>query len=174
MQEARTRRPSPALVVSMLALVIALSGVAYAGTQLPINSVGTKQIQNGAVTSPKLHNGAVATAKLHNGAVTTAKIKNGTVTASKIADDAIGASALGTITERSATSAPIAAGASGSASVQCNAGEQVLSGGNDGVLAAGYDIVASRFQPPNGWSVFLFNDTAASHTVTVRAYCLQP
>lgn len=45
------RMPSPALVVSVLALIIALGGTSYAALKLPKNSVGTKQLRNGAVTS---------------------------------------------------------------------------------------------------------------------------
>lgn len=74
MRKFLVRRPSPALAVSFVALVLVLGGTAYAGTVLGKNSVGTKQLKNGAVTN----------AKLGKGAVTTGKIKNGTVTASKI------------------------------------------------------------------------------------------
>jgi len=41
-------------VVAILALFIALSGAAYAATQLPKNSVGTKQLKKGAVTKAKI------------------------------------------------------------------------------------------------------------------------
>jgi hypothetical protein len=74
MRTFRLGKPSPALVISLLALLVALGGTAYAGITIPKNSVGTKQLKNGAVT----------TTKLNNGAVTTKKIKNGNVTASKI------------------------------------------------------------------------------------------
>jgi len=52
--------PSPALVVSLIALFVALGGTSYAAiTSLPTNSVGTPQLKNGAVTATKL-NHAVA------------------------------------------------------------------------------------------------------------------
>jgi hypothetical protein len=41
-------------VVSCLALFVALGGSAYAATQLPKNSVGTRQLKDGAVTAAKL------------------------------------------------------------------------------------------------------------------------
>jgi Collagen triple helix repeat (20 copies) len=48
------RRLTYANVVATLALFVALGGSAYAATQLKKNSVGTKQLKNGAVTPPKL------------------------------------------------------------------------------------------------------------------------
>jgi len=41
-------------LVALLALFIALGGAAYAATQLPKNSVGTKQLKKGAVTKAKI------------------------------------------------------------------------------------------------------------------------
>lgn len=52
------RRPSAALVVATLALVVACAGTGYAAG-LAANSVGTPQLKDGAVTSPKIKNGAV-------------------------------------------------------------------------------------------------------------------
>jgi hypothetical protein len=48
------RRPSVSMIVSMLALSIALGGTGYAASQLPAKSVGTKQLKTGAVTSAKV------------------------------------------------------------------------------------------------------------------------
>lgn len=48
-------------VMATLALFIALGGGAYAATQLPKNSVGTKQLKNAAVTPAKLNSAAKAT-----------------------------------------------------------------------------------------------------------------
>jgi hypothetical protein len=59
------RRPSPALVVSIVALVVALGGTSYAASTWPQNSVGTKQLRNGAVTNTKIKDGAVTKAKLN-------------------------------------------------------------------------------------------------------------
>jgi hypothetical protein len=42
------------MLVAILALIVALGGVSYAASQLPPNSVGTRQLQNGAVTRAKL------------------------------------------------------------------------------------------------------------------------
>jgi hypothetical protein len=65
----RPRRPSPAMVIALIALVVALGGTSYAAFNLPRGSVGTKQIKNGAVTTKKLHRGAVSGASIQSGAV---------------------------------------------------------------------------------------------------------
>ena len=53
------KRPSPALIVSIVALIVALGGTGYAALKLPSNSVGAKQIKRNAVTSPKVKNGSL-------------------------------------------------------------------------------------------------------------------
>jgi hypothetical protein len=52
------RRLGFAKVVSLLALFVALSGGAYAALQIPSNSVGTRQLKNGAVTLKKINRSA--------------------------------------------------------------------------------------------------------------------
>ncbi len=67
--------PSPAFVVSMIALFIALGGTSYAAiTRLPANSVGTKQLKNNAVTAAKIKNGAITAAKISHSAVAAATV----------------------------------------------------------------------------------------------------
>jgi hypothetical protein len=48
------RAPSPAMVVALVALFIALGGTSYAAVVLPAHSVGTKQLKKNAVTSVKV------------------------------------------------------------------------------------------------------------------------
>jgi hypothetical protein len=62
------RRPSPALVVASIALLVALSGTSYAAITLPRDSVGTFQIRAGAVTSPKVRDASLGLADLSAGA----------------------------------------------------------------------------------------------------------
>jgi len=50
-------RPSPALVIACLALVVAFSGTSYADVlNVPFNSVGTSQLRANAVVSSKVKN----------------------------------------------------------------------------------------------------------------------
>lgn len=73
------RMPSPAMVVAVAALIVALGGSAWA-----VSKIGTSQIKNGAVTTPKIRNKGVTTAKLKAGAVTGPKIADRAVTTSKL------------------------------------------------------------------------------------------
>ena len=61
--------PSPAMVVSLIALFVALGGTSYAAiTALPKNSVGTPQLKNGAVTAAKINSSAGGAVKFVGGA----------------------------------------------------------------------------------------------------------
>lgn len=53
-------RPSPSMVVALLALIVALAGTAYAAVSLPKNSVGAKQIKKNAVSGAKVDNGSLS------------------------------------------------------------------------------------------------------------------
>jgi hypothetical protein len=61
------KSPSPALVVSCVALAVALGGTGYAVTTLPKNSVGGTQIKSNAVTSSKVKNGSLLAADFKSG-----------------------------------------------------------------------------------------------------------
>jgi hypothetical protein len=66
----RRLTPSPAMVVSLIALFVALGGTSYAAiTSLPVNSVGSAQLKNNAVTGSKLKAGAVTAAKISHSAL---------------------------------------------------------------------------------------------------------
>ena len=59
------RRPSPAMIVACLALLVALSGTGVAAvSQVARNSVGTPQLRDGAVTNAKVKNNAINSAKV--------------------------------------------------------------------------------------------------------------
>ena len=56
----QSRKPSPALVVSIIALVVALAGTAVAATLI----TSTGQIQNGTIRGVDLHNGTITKKQL--------------------------------------------------------------------------------------------------------------
>ncbi len=62
-------RPSPAIVIACVALLLALGGVSYAATALPNNSVGTAQLKNNAVTSSKVKNHSLLKADFKSGQI---------------------------------------------------------------------------------------------------------
>src|SRR4051794_41780390 len=57
--EMRLHRPSPSLVLALLALTVALGGTSYAAIKLPKNSVGNPQLKNNAVTGAKVRDGSL-------------------------------------------------------------------------------------------------------------------
>lgn len=52
-------RPSGAMLVALVALFGAVGGGAYAAVSLPANSVGSRQLRNGAVTAAKVKAGSL-------------------------------------------------------------------------------------------------------------------
>ena len=71
------QRPSPAMVVALIALFVALGGTGYAVTRLPANSVGAKQLKKKAVTTKKIRNKAVTSAKVKNFSLLANDFKSG-------------------------------------------------------------------------------------------------
>ena len=55
--------------VAYVALFVALGGTSYAAFSLPANSVGTRQVRNGAITTKKIANGSITPSKLNGGAI---------------------------------------------------------------------------------------------------------
>ncbi len=84
MKRPKVRRPSPAMVVALVALILSLAGTAFAAVK-----IGTKSLKNGAITTKKLKNRAVTGAKLAEGSVSTAKLAEGAVTSGKLAEGAV-------------------------------------------------------------------------------------
>jgi hypothetical protein len=62
-------RPSPAIVIACVALLLALGGASWAATALPRNSVGNAQLRNNAVTSGKVRNHSLLRADFKNGQI---------------------------------------------------------------------------------------------------------
>jgi len=73
----QVKRPSPALVISIIALCVALGGSATAATVLIKNSA---QVRAGAINGSDIKNRSIAGIDLANGAVNATKIAKGTIT----------------------------------------------------------------------------------------------
>lgn len=70
MRESIRSRLTFSNVVAVIALFVALGGTAFAASKLAKNSVGTKQLKNGAVTGKKLKKNAVTSDKVADGSLT--------------------------------------------------------------------------------------------------------
>lgn len=60
-------RVSPAMVVAVLALLLAVGGTSYAGSKLAKNSIGAKQLKNNSVRSAEVKNGSLTSSDFGNG-----------------------------------------------------------------------------------------------------------
>jgi hypothetical protein len=147
------RRPSPALVVAFVALLVALGGTAYAGFSVPKNSVGTKQLKNGAVTTSKIKNGTVTKSKINTSGLTV--------------PNALFANSAGSA--GSATNATNATNATHATGADTATNSQQLGG----VAAASYLRVGGTLQPgvteAGDWGVGV-NATASEHYYPVATF----
>jgi hypothetical protein len=57
-------RITPSLVISIIALSVALGGASYAALKIPRNSVGVGQLKKNSVSAPKMRTGSVNSAKV--------------------------------------------------------------------------------------------------------------
>ncbi len=143
-----------------MALFLALTGSALAAKA----AIGSRQIVNGSVRTVDLRDSAVSSPK-----IAAADLGPDSVGSSELQAGSVHGSELGPIIQVS-NSAPIAAGASGSVSVQCPAGTTVISGG---AQPANFGVeMTSSLRSGNGWLYQAKNNNAAPSTLTVFAYCL--
>jgi hypothetical protein len=105
-------RPSPAMVIACIALMVALGGTSYAAIKLPRNSVGAKQLKKNAVTGPK---------------VKANTIKGADVLESSLAEVPSAATAATATTATTATNATNAANAANATNAAAVTGNKVRS-----------------------------------------------
>jgi hypothetical protein len=92
----RVKRPSPAMVVAVIALILALTGTAFAA--LGKNTVGSRQLKSKSITTGKIANNAVNGAKVANGSLSGSDINIaalGTVPSATSAASAANANTVG-------------------------------------------------------------------------------
>src|SRR5918996_1410850 len=152
MTRLKRSRPSPALVVGVLALVAALAGTAVAADPVATTSVSKKKTKKIA--------------------------KNQAIKQIDLAfDDAfpVGADELGTIDEHSQTT-NIAVNTTGTAEVQCETGERVISGGWRDTAAPTTTSLIVPYEDHRTSNGLRASGLAlgTARSITVFAYCLAP
>jgi hypothetical protein len=162
---ARISRPSPALIVAVIALTAAFAGTAIAGPGASTSAITKKKVKKIAKKQVNKRF-PIETAELADGAVTTGKLANDAVTAPK----------LGAINTRT-TTITIPDGAYGEATVQCQSGERAISGGVrvDNPVLATFTPVVESHKEGEGWFARVQNGSGTgAHTAHVEVYCLAP
>jgi hypothetical protein len=159
------RLPSPSMVVSCVALGVALGGTSYAAVKIPDKSVGQAALRNGAVGSSQLKRNAVDASKVRDHTLTAKDLKAGVLPAA------------GTSVVRKQSGEPVAAGAVGAVSASCQAGERATGGGggfagppttNDKVT----ETIPVGDEPlPVRWRISLFNGGASPRTPVAYVLC---
>jgi hypothetical protein len=107
-----SRRPSPALVISMIALFVSLSGVSYG---VATGFIDSRELKNNQVRSVDLRNNDVRTRDLRNNEVRGLDIRNSTVQGADVAlntltGDDINESRLGKVPSAAAADSATTAG----------------------------------------------------------------
>jgi hypothetical protein len=92
------RRPSASLVISVIALFVALGGVGYAAVSIPANSVGNAQLKNNAVSTSKIKNNAVNYKKVAQHTIGLQRVDN-TKIQTRVSGTCTGNSAISTVTQ---------------------------------------------------------------------------
>lgn len=179
MDRLASKRPSPALVLSMITLFVALTSTAGALS-------GTGKVQRGdlakhSVTARALAPGAVKKRALTNRSVTTRKLANDAVTEPKLAHFSVGAFALGDTTTVSApipdvdtvegnptwTTSPVVPAV-------CPPGSTLLGGGVSIADGSTFHQVAVQTSAPAGdrWEGAISTNTGGTAQGRVYAICL--
>jgi hypothetical protein len=184
----QSRRPSAALAVSVIALIVALSGTAYAGIVLGPNSVGTKQLRKRAVTTAKIHNGAITAKKLKKGLlVPHAAIANsagaalvaGHASSADRATTAGSAAALSGVNVVTSAAITNPHGQETFGEADCPAGQFAVGGGAwNTAVKVGESINSSwptrqnaTDASPNAWGVWMNNSASSDTVFSVYAIC---
>ncbi|MGH3128564.1 MAG: hypothetical protein ACRDPX_11640 [Gaiellaceae bacterium] len=193
------RRPSPAMIVACLALLVALGGTSVAAvSQLARNSVGTPQLRNSAVTNPKIRNNSINSAKVAARSLLRSDFAAGQLPAGPVgpqgpagpagaAGPAGPAGAISAVTVRS-NFVNVVDGAhdgnfnTGRVRQDCQGNERAISGGTSwGDDGADLELVTQELEPKTnaqnqviGFEAVGGNDTGSSSNFTVHVLCYTP
>jgi hypothetical protein len=183
----RIRRPSPALVVACIALLVALAGTSYATVlNVPRNSVGALQLQRNAVRAGKIAPNAVRTGHVLNGSLLAEDFKPGQLPSGPKGDkgdkgDKGVAGATMVVVRRTSVFTTAGVGSSNS-TASCAAGERAVGGGAGlatGGSTSAFSVRDGKPVPrdpgvtPTGWNAGV-SWTAAGLLWAVYVICASP
>ena len=194
------RRPSPAMVVASIALLVALGGTSMAAaTQLAKNSVGTPQLKDAAVSNPKIKNNAINSAKVASKSLLRSDFAPGQLPAGPTgpqgpagptgaAGAAGAAGVIGAITVRTSSvsvdggSAENGAYNSSRVTRNCDANERAISAGTSwSDDTGGRELMTGEIEPQLnaqnqviGFLAVGLNDSGNDSTFTVHVLCYTP
>jgi hypothetical protein len=174
-------------VVATLALVFAITGGAYAATQLPKNSVGTRQLKKNAVTSSKVKDRSLVARDFKSGQLPAGPAGVPGQTGSAGAPGKDGANGATSVVVRTTV---IHASSESGFRTYCNPGERAVGGGvsRANLSASGSDVVratgpvagtaaspvgANAGDVPTGWTGS-FDTGGAVVDIVVYALCASP
>jgi hypothetical protein len=166
--------PSPAMVVALIALMVALGGTAFAQSVLSRNSVGPRQIRTSAVTSSEIRDRSIRLIDISRNARSQLRGQRGPAGPPGppgTAGTGAGTGAVNLVVATATGTAP-AEGATG-ATATCPAGRRVTGGGAR--VDAGTDVSVRESYPSatnTGWTVRVGNDDlTGTASYTVFAIC---
>ena len=205
----RTSRPGTGLrasfgsaryanVTATLALMVALSGTAYAAV-----SVTGKDIRNGTIRGADIANGTITSSKIRNRTIRSSDVAASAISSRNVRDASLeardfkagqlpagiagppgppGTNATASVIVREAQSpAPIAAGDTTAVTALCAAGEKAVAGGAaspsnifDVRTSAPVGTAVAGGTTPTGWRVEAANVAGAPNTLLVFAICAGP
>ena len=169
---------SPALVVAIIALVVALAGTSYAALELPRDSVGSRELKAGAVRSAEIKDRSLRMRDFARGTRRSLKGPPGERGPQGLPGG--GTAGLPTLIYR-LVDANVAEGERSSQTVGCLAGEHATGGGAD--IKGGDTALIESYPKPDGtgWWVTVENNndpvdnpgTGGPYPFTVYATCVQ-
>lgn len=190
----RPTRPPPSLVISLIALFVALGGTSYA---VATNAIGTKQIKDNSIRSSDIADNSITGKDVHSGSLQSSDFKAGSLPAGARGPagpagprgftgvaGADGAKQLRAISVVGAASATVS-----TAKAQCNSDERAVGAGAHVNIVSGAIPILSDSSPMNesgqqlgsaplpqggGWSVTYTNQGPGSIQTFAWVICAKP
>jgi hypothetical protein len=169
-------RPQPALVISLVALFVALGGTSYAAI-----TITGENVKNGSLSGTDIKNGSLRGPDVRNGSLTAGDLSANTIASLRGSTGARGATgatgttgAPGTFGEVTVRSAVYSAGPPAIAS--CRSGEVATGGGVATSIGSSFVRVSAPSPPagtPVGWQGQVLNTANAAVSGIVFVVCAE-